>query len=323
MMPQVDVVVAGFLEIGHDGEHFIESSLKTEEAVEEYGHKVEQKVVRLSEENAKCAVCMDGRGCHCLASDLVDGQLPESPDKAPVRAEMAGGLYDMATSMALLANWSGLGEVSTYADARKIVGDFLAAEGYEDGAHSSDVSYDSEETTECGAWMKKLKAMEKGASDDRSTSIDAAVGAYQGLGVDTITSDPRYSKIRQNQHSRVESGIFRTFDPITTRNEMIEEKPMSLELLRSDPNHPTHNHKEPALVINEVEDTSVDRDAIYAEDQAAPFVDDRWLRREIASVMGATEDEADLLLLAGDVVTVDVSDELVAPGMPVIVLKAA
>lgn len=326
-MPQVQAVIAGRLTIGEDIEGRIKSPLETDEQINDYAESVKANVVKADRTN--CAVCMDGRCAYCTAADLrQDGSLPETKVTPEVLPEMAGGLYDMATTSALLAGWSGFGpEVDSYEKAYKVVSVFLDGEGFEDGGHTTNLSYLSEDNTECGAWMKKQKAMAKGAAAYQLSSasgipspLDGAVNGLNGYADPSeIMSNPSYKAVRANQARLVESGFFGTFDPVAHLRDLMSRKPKNVELLISDPESPTHGHKEPALVVNEIEGYTIDRDAMGLP----PFVDDRWLRRQVAHLMGTSAEEQERLLIAGDVVTADVSDELLAPGLPVIVLKAA
>jgi hypothetical protein len=346
----VSVAFAGRLEIGKDGSGRIASSLINKEDVDRYVKKIKDHLVIADETN--CAVCMDGRGCHCLASDVsIENGTLKMPHyrQPPIRLEMAGGLFDMAAMMALLSEWSGLREGTTdFLDARSQVAAFLEAKGYKDGAHTADTCFDSSDTTECGAWMKKQSGMKNAvdqikqsrSSNKRAVNaLDQAVGAYNGLsasqlvaGFDldelSVMSKPQekvheaYLAIRQNQSTLVECGAFDSFDPVALRDEFKDRSPKELEVLFSDNGHPTHNHKEPALVIIDTQATylTLDRDALYQADGFAPFVDNRNFRRHLSKIMAKTDDEAIRLLIAGDVATVDVSNELVAPGMPVILV---
>lgn len=328
-MPQAELVVAGRLPIGKDGEHQISSPLETDEAVHEYAENVKGYHVKVGAAERKCAVCIDGRGCRCTAADVAaDGTMPEYK-QAPIRPKMAGGLRDMATMMALLGKWHALGEATTYQEAYDIVGQFLADNGYSDAAHTSDVSFESSETTECGAWMKKTVAMQNGAAmwealtgSSQAGALDSAVAAMNGTEADAFMTRRNYQLVRERQAELVASGIFGTFDPVKQRDALRRSIPEALEVLYSDPNHPTHKHEEPLFLINEVEGTTIDRDAMYQHYGAAPFVDDRWLRRELAGVMsGGSQEEYERLLLAGDVTTVDISHELIGRDFPVGVLR--
>jgi hypothetical protein len=350
IVPKVDLIVVGRLGIGKEGEHQIKSSLKTDEQIEEYAGRLGDKFVEVEEAEAKCAVCMDGRGCHCLASDVrtePNGEL-WLPDykKPPVRLKVIGGLFDMATMMAVLGGWSGLrAGTNNYNDAREQVVGFLTQLGYRDGAHTSDVSFVNPNNTECGGWMKKKVAMEKGAATwekafDGGTpsALDEAIAAYNGVSAEQLVQHGHviehpqadaarrnYQMVRHAQAELAEHGFFDAFNPVALRNQMRQEVPDRLELLYSDPNHPTHNHKEPALLVVDGDNPRVtlDRDALYQADGAAPFVDNRNLRRQLSHIMGGSDEERLRLLIAGDVATVDPSDELVAPGMPVILANAA
>jgi hypothetical protein len=288
-----------------------------------------------------------------LASDVTSNNgVLQMPDykKPPIRPEMAGGLFDMAAMMAFFGAWNGLKPGTTdYMSARSQVSRFLRDNGFKDGAHTADTCFDSTETTECGAWMKKKSgmitavetiALSRSSGTDSIIPLDQAVAAYSGMSPEQLVNGEKsdtgpaedeavrrlihesYLAIRQRQSELVDSDAFAAFNPVAIRDELKKTSPESLEVLFSDLNHPTHNHKEPALVIIDVEDPelTLDRDALYEIDGFAPFVDNRNLRRRIAEVMAQTSEEATRLLIAGDVATVDVSNELVAPGMPVILI---
>lgn len=347
VMPQLETIVAGRLDIGKEGPHQISSPLETNEQIAEYAERVGENIVSAEEPN--CGVCMDGRGCRCLASDVtLSPETGESvlPDfkKPPVRMKLVGGTYDLATTTALLAGWSGLrDDTETYDDAWQQVSAFLKKEGIEDAIHTSDLSFDNPENTECGGFMKKELGMQKGAmvsfhslESGEPSALDTAIAAYNGVDAAQLVQDSSVigdesaeavrranRAIRERQKELVEKDVFGTFDPIAARDRMIEESPANVEYLYSDANHPTHNHKEPLLAVIDSEDETltVDRDAMYEQDGFSPFVDNRNFRRRIARLMSGTDEEALRLLIAGDITTVDVSDELVAPGMPVVVYR--
>lgn len=335
--PQIEVAIAGKLSIGHEGPHQIKSSL-LETQTEGYLESVEPYIVEVEGDNLKRAVCMDGRQARCLASDVmpvtgVVGNSVSMPEqqKPPVRPKMAGGLYDMAAMMAVLADWSGVKSASNFNEAHGIVSDFLNKLGYKDAAHTSDQSFNSSETTECGAWMKKQKAMEKGARVSEEalrhqtvtpTPLDEAVAGINGYDeARNLLSNQHYQNVRRTQRRLVNGGFFDRYDPIKRRNEMAANNASGLELLISDPTHLAHGHREPLFIVNMRAGTTVDRDALNERDGFAPFVDDRWMRQELAQRMAVSHEEEVRLLFAGDVVTVDVSDELLAPGMPVAVIR--
>lgn len=328
IMPEVELIIAGRLDIGSDGEHQIKSSLETDEQIAEYAHKVKNHLAMA--EDTTSSVCIDGRGCRCLASEAIE-PMPEYI-KPPIRTKMEGGMVNAMTDSALLAKWSlfTAEELANYEKARAKVQLFLIEEGFEDAAHTADASLTSDKTTECGAWMKKSISMkagseirEKSFASNSPSALDLAVGAYNGLSSDDILNDKIYNELTSNQGDLVNAGTFDKFDPIKTRDEMKSSYPDKLEVLYSDPEHPTHNHKEPMLVIIDSEnaDLTIDRDAMYEIDGFAPFVDNRNKRRQLANFMGATEEEKQRILMAGDLATVDVGNQLFAPGMPVIVIK--
>lgn len=325
---RVDAQFVGFLDIGSDDTGRIVSDITDQSEAETYLANIKQHVVKIEPQHQKSAVCIDGRGCRCTASQVaVDGTMPDYI-KPPVKAKMAGGLYDMATMMALLGEWSGLGEFTSYEQARIIVGNFLADNGYEDGGHTSDIAFASDYTTECGAWMNKEKAMHNGAAawngaDSSPSLLDGTVATLWGENGEDFIQRRTYQLVRERQADLVKSGLFGTFDPVATRETMKKEAPEALEVLYSDAAHPSHNHKERMLVVVETEEHSVDRDEMYQKDGAAPFVDDRWFRRRIAGLMASTDTEAERLLIAGDVATVDVSDTLVGRHFPVGILQKA
>ncbi len=325
-MVDVKVTIAGRLDLGKEGESQIKSPLETDEQINDYANEVKQNVVKA--ETSKCAVCMDGRCAKCTAADLENNELPQSNVEVKILPKMAGGLYDMMTTSALLANWSGFGpEVDTYDKAYDIVAKFLDGEGYEDGGHSTDLSFQSDETTECAAWMKKKAAMEKGVKAYEQSSINGIAnpldGAVNGLNgfenPDDIMGDSDYKAIRTRQAELVAENLFATFDPIRHLRELINKNAKGVELLESDAASPTHGHEELALVVTEEDESTVNRDAM----DRRPLVDDRWLRRRVAKLMSATPEEARRILMAGDVVTADVGDEILAPGFPVIIITAA
>lgn len=326
-MPQVEVTFVGRLEIGKEGENRIKSPLETDEAVNEYVEDVKANVVKA--DSVKCAVCMDGRCAYCTAANIQpDGLLPAEKVEVRKLPKTGGGLYDMMTTSALLAGWSGFGsELDTYEKAYEVVAKVLDEAGYEDGGHTTNLSFNSDENMECGAWMKKHQGMEKGmiayeesSKLGKANALDAAVNGFNGFpDPNDIMANDSYQTIRANQKKLVASGIFRDFDPIQHLRNLMAKNPNGVELLESDHNSPTHGHKEYVFVINEVEGTTIDRDAM----ENRPFVDDRWIRRATAKILAATSEEEERLLMAGDVVSVDVGDELVAPGLPVLLLTPA
>ncbi len=333
---RAEIIQAGQLTIGAKGYDRIRSPFQNQEEVGLYVESIRPYIVEA--EDAKSAVCMDGREALCLASDAmpvigVGGNSLSLSEQStpPIRPKMAGGLYDMATMMALLAGWSGLpSDVQNYDQAHEIVGQFLADHDYKDAAHTSDHAFQSTKTTECGAWMKKRQSMAKGAEVSKESlrqhsvsPLDEAVAGLNDFNPRNLVSNKHYQIVRRQQQKLAESDFFGSYDPIASRNRMAKDNADGLEFLKSDPSHLTHGHREPLFVVNMRIGTTIDRDALNKRDGFAPFVDDRWMRQEIANKMSSNPEEAARLLLAGDVVTVDVSDELLAPGMPVAVIQSA
>jgi hypothetical protein len=321
---QAEVALVGRIRLGKTGPHQVESTISDPE-VPALFEEARQKLVPVERDKSAC--CIDGRCAACTAAQVANLQNTDQPlensivhERVPVRAHVAGGTFHFATLMALAANIPLVQGAKTFAEAKTKVASFLSASGFEDAAHSTLSKVWDKNATGCGA----MDALVPGVEDANAESdefehtgqtgviAEAMAPLYGYENADSFMKDDMYAEVRHNLVQGLGAGIFEGYVSADYRDAMRNNTPESLELLAGD-------HVEQGIAINEVEGYTVDRDAIDGK----LFIYDRWFANKLAWALAGSEYGQRRLLMAGDYVTMLITNQLVAPGQPVGVIRTA
>jgi hypothetical protein len=232
-----------------------------------------------------------------------------------VLPKVPGGLYHFATVTAAAGNWSLLGDTRTYDEVRQKVATFLDNNGYSDAAHTTITALENPDATECGAEDKAEPAIGYGITENNQYEVNgqvrplrATLAGLNGLEPTTELQNNGFGEVILSLEHYIQNEFFEGYNPVTYRDALRQNDPGKLEILESDPHHAMHLHVEDGIGINEIENTTLDRD----NNGGKLFWYDRWFTRLIAHNMADTEAEAQRLLMAGDYFTLMISNQLVA-----------
>lgn len=308
----------GQLEIGVGQ---IASRLNGQAEIDGAFERGQAKMVAVDNENTAC--CIDGRCAICLIADVIEAEtinfMEAQFDKVPVVAKVPGGAYHHATMMAIGAGWAPIAHTKNFDEAQAIVGGFLGQNGIYDTRHSSIRSFNNPDATECGAVDKDTDMARAAAEESQLLDATGDKGAINRT-MDALVGDDAqdkavYESVRR-EHARVATPAY--FAESSAARDRDNLDGSHVELLESDES-PTHMHVEQAIVVNNIAGMTIDRDANNGE----LFWYDKWFNDKLATLMGGSDLEVTRLALAGDYHTITVAHQLVAPGMPTALFKAA
>lgn len=262
-----DAISAGYGKIHAEG-------MDVEAAAQELVRDIEGYLEGVAKDAPSC--CIDGRDCVTCMDDE-----PTEP-----RPGIAGGALVTAYAAAELVGWFApdagsstdrLQTVQDHLDA--VIDDQTGKPTIVTGGHcdQSAVATAFEEKTGCGAGdrlpeiliqrhenSKAINSFVELVLDERFDSSDTEV-------VDQETLAARHADWTPKDFIEVIGGT--------------ENGKHKVEILTSDPQSETHGHAELAVVFNDVENTTVDRDRLVRETGKQVFDVDLWYLRKLAKVM--------------------------------------
>lgn len=240
----------------------------TQEQVETFVEEVEHYLKAVAEDAPGC--CIDGRSC----ANCLDGS------KTQVRPSVAGGPLVTAYVAARMTGW--LPKDVSVEEGLGIVADYLNANGILTGGHVDQAAVannfvDSKSglpKTGCGA-LDQAPAIGERTHENREEILPIS---SMLLGEDQSVLRSYVSK------EDLRSGLS-GWNPTHALNILTaDNKKDMVEVLRSDAT-PTHGHIESLVVFNEIEGTSLDRDALVSERNIQAFCVDMWYLKKIAKAM--------------------------------------
>lgn len=324
LIEQSKVLILGRISLGTEGPHQIESTTPDSELPALF-EEARQRLVKVEDQNAAC--CIDGRCAVCAAASI-DSYLANRSsletestiERVPIRPHVPGGTYHFATLMAIAANIPLIAEVKTFDEAKAKVGAFLKDNGIDDAAHSTVAKIKDANFTGCGAQDEIVPGMEDANTESHAYDQNGDIGPIAETMAplygytsarDFMAENDLYPEIRHNVVQALVSNKFAGYSPAHERDALVARQPENMELFDSP-------HTEQGIAIVEMEGVTIDRDA----NQGKLFIYDRWFANKLAYIMAGTPLGQRRLLMAGDYITLLVTNQLVAPGQPVAILKA-
>lgn len=266
-MPEIIVTIGDPIGVGYGAINA--EGMDVDAAAQELVTEVEDYLREVAEDAPSS--CIDGRKCVAC----MDGSCSEP------RPGVAGGGLISAYAAAELVGWFA-DDATDSSERLRLVYDFLASQGVAIGAHCDQGAIEAEfkGKTGCGANdnLPKILHMlhENKAVVDQFTRVV--------LEKDYATENTIY--VPQDVLDERHKG----WKPETMIDEVgTKAGEHSIEILESD-HTPTHGHHELAVVFNNVENTTVDRDALYDATGKQVFDVDVWYLRKLAKAMATGPD---------------------------------
>jgi hypothetical protein len=267
-MPDVTVTI-GEKPIGVGYGKIHAEGIDVDEAAQELVCEVERFLTLVSEDAP--SACIDGRKCVAC----MDGS-----DTEP-RPGVAGGGLVSAYAAAELIGWFA-DDAGDESARMQTVLEYLNSKGVATGTHCDEaaVASDFAGKTGCGA-NDNLPAILTRLHADK-----AIVDTFTGI---ILNTDPERLKTTYVD-ARTLQARHKNWIPAETINIIGEiEGQRNIEILSSDDSE-THGHNELAVVFNDVENTTVDRDALFAATGKQVFDVDVWYLRKLAKAMASGPD---------------------------------
>jgi hypothetical protein len=243
------------------GEGTIHAPEMSDEELASLGEVIREHMVTVSPEAPSC--CIDGRGC----SECMDGSAPEP------RPAVAGGALTTAYVAAELIGWFGPNDTRPTADKLQNVHNQLAVGGIKPGNHvdrnAVNAGFDGNKTG-CGA-------------DDKAPLNVRQVYKNKPVVNGTtqlLLGDSYKETAMQFTDSQAVETRFADWNPVALLEVLTSDSKKNVEILED-------MHDEGLVVINNVPDTTFDRDGFLAATGRRAFKIDVWYIDKMARAMAS------------------------------------
>jgi len=281
-----EVAFVDQLKIGHDGNTIV-SQLKTPEQRENFavalrGHTKPLTII-------KSADCMDDRPTLRLGDDTTDLEVL----KKRIVRQLPGGTGLAITKAAIAADLALVKGTKDIKAAYELVYQWIVDNDYEDGGHAG-----------CGA----SKFVEASVSEPVAPEI-----ALPTLGAIMAVNESRTAAFQTNattKDHRLQDGFYSTWDPAWHQEFLMAKAPHNFSFL-------DETHKADAVYLITGTGSGFAKNEFTEDTHQEAFGVTVSMMEELAVKLGNTEEERDRLRVGFAIDLLDVSDKLVAPGLPV------
>lgn len=284
------------LEIGKDQEGRIKSQLDSQEQIDHFAEILTEHKQPVTISNT--ADCMDDRPTISLADGTTDqGQLAER-----VTYQLPGGLGLAIAKAAVAANAAFVRDAHDFKSAYILTSDLLKSLDYEDGGHEK-----------CGASANVENSI---ASTVAEPILIPTVGAVVRLDDSNLDL---FAKIQRNKHQKLEQGFYGSWDSGWHEDFLSQRYPQNFSKLKT-ASDVVHGHYAQGAFIIEESGMGFAKNAFYNDTSEMAFgitsPNSKFIIELVNILSGIPEERVALLLALPDDL-VNVSDKLLAPGMPV------
>lgn len=286
------------LEIGKPGEDRITSHIDQPEQRQEFAHNLSTHTAEIT--NPKTVVCMEDRPDVGFA----DGKNDPAELREQAFYQWPGGLVLAATKAGVAANAAFLRDATTMQQAYELTFGVLTGMGYEDGGHAG-----------CGASGKVEASI--------VTPVPREI-ALPTLGALTEMTDAHVALFDRNaahKQALLDKGFYSGWTQAWHESFLQEHAPQNFSFLRTEHN-PVHGHAADGVFILGQLERGFAKNAFFEDTGQMSFAVTPPKVMELAQKLGGTDEERQALLVAFCTDLLDVSAQLVAPGMPAFVEAA-
>lgn len=286
------------LAIGADQEGRIRPALKSETEIRHFGDELARHTARLTVINSMD--CMDDRP----TIELGDGTSDPAALRERIAPQWAGGLVLATAKAAVAANADYLRDAKNFQDAYLKTYDLLISLGYQDGGHAG-----------CGA--SKLV-------EDSVASPVAREIALPSLAAVMEINDQRTRLFDVNalhKQQLLDSGFYSGWDPAWHEDFLTQKAPQNFSRLKT-AEDAVHGHYAKGVYAVVKEGYGFAKNAFYEDTGEMSFGVTLPIVQEVAFKVGGSDSERDALLVGFGTDLLDVSDKLVAPGLPLFIQAA-
>lgn len=280
------------LAIGKEGADRIYSAL-TEEQKPEYSQQLGQHIVD-EVTNPMTVVCMEDRP----DVDFADGTTDPAALRERAYFQWPGGLYLATTKAAVAANAAYLRDATSFKDAYLLTAQVLGAMGYEDGGHAG-----------CGASGKVKASVEVPVARELALPTIGAI-----IEVNQSRTD-LFDKNAANKQRKLEDGFFDGWTQAWHEEYLEKNVPHNYSHIKTEADA-VHGHKAKSLLVVTEKGKAFAKNAFYQDTNDMSFGVTPPAVIEIAHKLGGTPEEREALVVGFMTDLLDVSDKLIAPGMP-------
>jgi hypothetical protein len=273
------------LAIGHP-ENSIKSDLQTADQLQAFGGKLREHTTELT--HPQTADCMDERTTVRLGDGTTDPEIL----KHRITNQLPGGLVLAATKAAVAADVAMLRDAKSFQDAYLLMYDFLTKLGEEDGGHAH-----------CGA----SKFVE--ASVEQPVAREIAIPT---LGAIMLIDDSRKAAFDKNAETKLrhlDNGLYNGWSPAWHEEFLQQHAPQNFS-------HLTEVHNADGVYLLTQEGAGFAKNAFTEDTSQECFGVTVPKMIELSAKIGGNAEEQTRLLVAFGTDLLDVSDKLIAEGLP-------
>jgi len=285
------VTYLGPLRIGSEGEGRIYSGLETETDRKIFSNGLAENTKQLT--HIHTMDCMDDRPTIALADGTSD------PDrlKARIAPQWAGGLVLASTKALVAANAVMVRGAKNFREAYQIVEGVFADLGFEDGGHEK-----------CGASLLVEESVAK------PVDLEIAIPTTEAIiGVNESRS-ASFDRVSTNKARKLEEGFYSDWTASWHEDFLSQKYPQNFSTLRTAKDAVKGHYADGFYVVGK--DHGFAKNAFYDATGKMSFAVTPAVVLEFADRLGGTKQERSDIAVAFVTDLLDVSDKLVAPGLP-------
>ncbi len=293
MLPEKVAVFKGRLEIGQHGEDRITSHLDNHEQLSHFGEQVSEHIRPLTIINT--ADCMDDR----RTLHLADGTSDSHVLRERIVPQWAGGLVLATTKAAVAANAAFLRDAKSMQQAYETTFQLLEELGFMDGGHEV-----------CGASAKVVESVAQPVPENiLLPTIDTILTINE-------SRHKSFNDIQQNKMRRLANGFYSSWDPAWHQDFLSQKVPQNFSYLET-ANDAVHGHYAQGVVLVSEQGQGFAKNAFIEDTGNLAFAATPSITKDVSIVISSSAEERQRIQVAFIDDLINVSDKLVAPGMPV------
>ena len=292
MLPEKVAVFKGRLLIGEDGQGRIRSGLDTDEQLTHFGEVLAEHKRTLTHPNT--ADCMDDRPTIRLA----DGTIDLAALANRITNQLPGGLTLAVTKAGVAANAAFVRDAKNFKSAYDIADRLLEEMGYQDGGHEG-----------CGASKFVEVSVAKPVNNEILLPTITAISAV---------NDPDSKmalQIQSNKQRRLNEAFYSGWDPAWHQDRLTQKVPQNFSYLKT-ADDAVHGHYANGISLISEHGMGFAKNAFYENTGQMAFAITTGFIEELAGKLSGTEEEKASLIIAFADDIINVSDKLIATGMP-------
>ncbi|MDB5186241.1 MAG: hypothetical protein JWL85_764 [Candidatus Saccharibacteria bacterium] len=309
-----------------EGRGNIESPIKDQETLDEWNEAVQACVERVTKKNTAC--CGDGRCALCTAATAIENSSFLSGDQIDEDMELSyqifGGHYTGATYAAVLADLAIVRDDARFQDAFNTMAGQLESMGDEDSGHTTNLSFDNPDKTECGFEEGFAIALANTVEDEQLLGfvLDTVAALNGAASFDTFSEqDKQYlGQIVATAKARLNQKTYFNHDAVAHRDSLKQKYGgKNLSILKS-AHDARHGHYEGMLAVVRNLEKTVNQQKLARQGKQAFVYHQAFAYRTADKLTGSVQENRKMEL-AYDFESVVIGMKLFARGMPVSIVE--